>query len=230
MPPVSIRSFQPVGTPARSPGSSPRAMAPSTAAASALARSSVTSQTAPMPSSRSASAPRCSWSTSAADAWPERTSSAIAVASRTGEPRHAEALAVGGERAALGQISGQATKQGAELEGVAAVTAQDDAAVDDVEHEVSVGGHGVETRLLVHRLGMQPGKGPLDVVEQTRGDGGVDRPVVAIGVEFLVTCGILGDLIANTGCRDAIPDAIAVAVIDQRGPAVARAGKVAHLL
>ena len=75
MPPVSIRSFQPTGTPASGPGSRPSASARSTAAASRRARSSVTRQTAP--SSSAASFSRCSSSTSLAVRSRPRTCSAM---------------------------------------------------------------------------------------------------------------------------------------------------------
>src|SRR4029077_1220479 len=71
----------------------------------------------------------------------ERTRSATAHASSTGEPADQEPRALLGQRTALGEIGGKPAEQGAELEGMSRVAAEHHDAVDRIEDEVAVGRH-----------------------------------------------------------------------------------------
>ena len=79
-PRVQSVSLIATGTPARGPGSSPRATVASTASAASRARSATTARKAWSSPSRPSMAARCSSTTSRADRCPDRTEAAISVA------------------------------------------------------------------------------------------------------------------------------------------------------
>ena len=220
MPAVSIRSFQPTGTPPAGPGRRPAAIRASTAAASRSARSSVTSQTVDperrQRGERVSSDARPSTSRAVTLARRGRCS-AMRQAHRTGASRATTARTgsrLRRQRPPLGQVGAQPPEQRGELEGVAAVAAADDHAVHHIEDEVPVGRHRVHAGLRVQRARVDAGEHPPHVLGEPAGRSSSTGRSERSGSNGSGRAAVLADLVAHAGRDQAVPKR---AVRERRG-------------